>query len=250
MTPTRPLSEQTALVTGGAQRIGRGIVLALANAGANVVVHYNHSQNAAEATAEDARARGVQAWTFAADLADGDQARLLLPGVSQRTRCPLDLLVNNASIFPADTVLDCTPESLCENLQVNAYAPLQLMRAFHRQEREGAIVNLLDCRIHDYDREHAAYHLSKRTLFALTKQCALEFAPRVRVNAVSPGLILPPPGENDAYLERMKNTNPLCRYGRVEDVAAAVLFLLTSPFVTGETLRIDGGRHMKGNVYG
>lgn len=243
------LSGKTALITGAAKRIGRGIALALADAGANVVVHYNHSATDAKHAADEIRERGVKAWTLAADLGDGDQAGLLFASALRQAGA-IDILVNNASIFPAGTVLDFDPVELSQNVQVNAYAPLTLMRAFFAQEREGTIVNLLDSRMSDYDREHAAYHLSKRMLFSLTKMCALEFAPRVRVNAVAPGLILPPPGEDESYLERMKNTNPLCRYGSVGEIAKTVLFLLTSPFVTGETIRVDGGRHMKGNVYG
>ena len=135
-------------------------------------------------------------------------------------------------------------------MRINAWAPFVLGRALARERRGGCIVNLLDSRITDYDAEHAAYHLSKRMLATLTRMMALEFAPRVRVNAVAPGLILPPPGEDDGYLERLKRTNPLERHGEPADVAEAVLFLARSLFVTGQTIFVDGGRHMRGAVYG
>ena len=102
----------------------------------------------------------------------------------------------------------------------------------------------------DYDRAHAAYHLSKRMLFTLTRMMALEFAPQIRVNAVAPGLILPPPGQDASFLERMASTNPLGRHGDASDVADAVLFLTGAGFVTGQVIYVDGGRHMKGAVYG
>ena len=111
-------------------------------------------------------------------------------------------------------------------------------------------MNLLDSRITDYDREHAAYHLSKRMLFALTRMLALELAPRTIVNAVAPGLILPPEGKDEDYLRRMAHTVPLNRHGDAGDIEQAVLFLLRCEFVTGQVIFVDGGRHMEGRVYG
>ncbi|MFW6158915.1 MAG: SDR family oxidoreductase, partial [Planctomycetota bacterium] len=118
------------------------------------------------------------------------------------------------------------------------------------QGRDGAIVNFLDTRVVAYDREHVAYHLSKRMLFSLTRMMALEFAPAVRVNAVAPGLILPPPGRDRAYLERLKSSNPLNRVGTLGQVTEAVLFLLGNEFVTGQVVFVDGGQHMNGRTYG
>jgi hypothetical protein len=126
---------------------------------------------------------------------------------------------------------------------------LELCREFAKQVRGGAIVNFLDTRVLDYDREHMSYHLSKRALFTLTRAMALEFAPAIRVNAVAPGLVLPPAGKDQSYLDALVHTNPLQAHGSVEDVAAAVLFLVTSPFVTGQVIYVDGGRHMLGGVY-
>jgi len=95
-----------------------------------------------------------------------------------------------------------------------------------------------------------AYHLSKRMLFALTRMMALEFAPRIRVNAVAPGLIIPPPGQDESFLQRLASTNPLGRHGDPADVADAVLYLVGAGFVTGQVIYVDGGRHMRGAVYG
>ncbi len=246
---TRDRGARTALVTGGARRIGRALALALAAEGLNVVIHCRSSRAEAAQAAEECRAKGVRAWVVCADLARAPEAEALV-GRAIDAAGPLDALVNNASIFPKNTLADVTAEAFVENLQVNALAPFALARAFARQEREGSIVNMLDARILHYDALHAAYHVSKRALFTLTRMMALEFAPRVRVNAVAPGLIVPPPGEDESFLEKYASQNPLGRWGTTADVAAAALFLLRSPFVTGQVIFVDGGFHMKGSVYG
>lgn len=250
-------SGATALVTGAGRRLGRAIAVELAQAGADVVLHCNNSRSEAQALAAQLRACGCSAWVLAADLARPAQAARLLARAVAASGRRVDILVNNASIFPRDRITDCTVEALARNMQVNAFAPLQIARAFAGQfakpGRAGArpcIVNLLDSRITDYDSEHASYHLSKRALHALTKMMALEFAPRVRVNAVAPGLILPPPGRSEHYLRRLAHTNPLRRFGSSADIAGAVLFLVRSTFITGQVIYVDGGRHLRGSLYG
>lgn len=244
----RTLSGRTALVTGGARRLGRTIALALAERGATVVIHYRSSADEADATAEAVRAAGAEAWTLRADLGDATEAATVLAkGVDLAG--PVDILVNNASVFPESAFADVTAEDLAANVQLHAMAPLALARALAGQGIRGDIINMVDSRITDYDRRHVAYHLSKRMLADLTKLMAIELAPAIRVNAVAPGLILPPEGEDVSYLQRLASTNPLGAYGRPEDVARAVAFLLESPFVTGQVLFVDGGRHMRGRLY-
>ena len=244
----RTLAGRTALVTGGARRLGRAIALALAERGAGVVIHYRSSADEAEATAKAARAAGAEAWTLQADLGDAAEATTVLArGVELAG--PIDILVNNASMFPESTLGDFTVEDLAANVQLHAMAPLELARALAGQGIAGNIINMVDSRITDYDRLHVAYHLSKRMLADLTKLMAIEMAPGVRVNAVAPGLILPPEGEDASYLQRLASTNPLDAYGSPEDVTRAVAFLLESPFVTGQVIFVDGGRHMRGRLY-
>lgn len=244
-----PLMGKTALVTGAAKRLGRAIALALGSEGVKVVVHYGRSAAAAAQTADELRAAGVDAWTLQADLAQRETVASLFARAIELAG-PIDILINNASIFRPDRVLDCAPEDIDLNLQIHAMAPLLLSRAMAAQARAGHIVNLLDSRITDYDREHAAYHLSKRMLLTLTRMLAVELAPGIAVNAVAPGLILPPAGKDESYLREMAHTNPLHRYGGPADIVQAVLYLLTSGFVTGQVLFVDGGRHMRGNMYG
>ncbi len=243
------LSGKTALVTGAGQRIGRALALALARGGVHVVVHYHSSAAEAEDTAGAARALGVKAWTLPCDLADVKAVGALFDEAVALAG-PVDYLVNSASSFAPDRLDDMTPETLEAAVNLNALAPLVLGRCLAAQGRPGCIVNLLDARIADYDREHVSYHLSKRMLFTLTRMMSVEFAPLVRVNAVAPGLILPPAGKDESYLAQLASTNPLNRYGAPDDVTEAALFLLRSDFVTGQVLFVDGGRCLRGNMYG
>lgn len=242
------LAGKTALVTGAAKRLGRVMALALAERGARVVVHHNRSEAEAAALCDEIRRLGTSAWPLQVDLADvSSAARLFRDAVGLAGA--IDILVNNASLYERDTLWDATEESILLNLRVHALSPLALAREMAKQEREGHIINLLDTRVAVYDREHASYHISKRVLTTLTRMLSLELAPRIAVNAIAPGLILPPAGEDETYLRRLAHANPLNRWGEPKDVADAMLFLLGSRFVTGQILYIDGGYHMKGHMY-
>lgn len=242
------LAGRTALVTGAARRLGRAIAMALAQQGVHVVVHYNHSADEAASTCEEIRRLGVSAWHVQADLGDTAQAATLFERVVDKAG-PIDILINNASTFEKETIWETSAESLEANLRLHATAPLILARALAGQNRGGAIVNMLDTRLTVYDREHAAYHISKRVLLTLTRMLAIELAPAVAVNAVAPGLILPPAGQDESYLKKLAHCNPLNRYGAPGQVADAVLFLLRSRFITGQVIYVDGGYHMKGHMY-
>lgn len=242
------LNGRTALVTGAAKRLGKGIALALAQHGANVVVHYHRSDEEAAGVCDEVRRLGKSAWPLQADLMDSRQTQVMFQKALSHAG-PIDILVNNASIFNKDTIREVTDDSLWRNMRVHALAPLGLTREFAGQDRPGHIVNLLDTRVTVYDREHASYHISKRVLLTLTRMLALELAPDIAVNAIAPGLILPPAGEDESYLERLAHANPLHRFGGPGDVAEAVLFLLSSRFITGQVIYVDGGYHMKGHMY-
>ena len=252
------LSGRVALVTGGAKRIGRAVALDLAKEGADLVIHYNRSASEAEAVAAEARRLGVRSVAVGADLNGAEKAAALFDE-ALKVFGTIDLIVNSASIFEESTLADVTPDEIHRNIDVNALAPLELSRrlAAHRKERgpqagapPASVVNFLDTRILDYDRNHLAYHLSKRMLFSLTRITASELAPEVRVNAVAPGLILPPEGKDASYTENLKGSNPMRSVGTVDQICAAVRFLVTNEFVTGQVIYVDGGRHMRGSFYG
>ena len=243
------LKGKTALVTGAARRLGRAIALALADAGVNVVVHYHNSEAEAETLREELASRGVKAWRVEADFSSPAATNAFIPRIFDATGT-LDFLVNSASLFLPGTLLDVTAQELARDMQVNVWAPFLLSREFFRRARTGKIVNLLDSRIAGQDRSHASYLFSKRAFATLTEMMALEFAPDMAVNGVAPGLILPPQGKDQDYLNKLAKSVPLRRHGTASDVADAVLYLLGGDFVTGHVLFVDGGQHLMENCNG
>lgn len=239
---------KTALITGAAKRIGQAIARALAHEGVHLALHYRRSESEVNDLIRDIRGMGGVATRFQADFSDPSRASRLFKDACSEMGA-IDFLVNNASIFPEHNLWEFSVDDLHLNMNVNAMAPLILARRLAEQDREGAIVNLLDARVADYDRNHVAYHLSKRSLYSLTRMMAVEFAPKIRVNAVAPGLILAPEGKAADYLDRLKSTNLLQRCGTPEGVADAVVFLLRSRFITGQAIFVDGGRHVRGHMY-
>ena len=243
------------LITGAAHRIGRSLALSLAKDAGAVVIHYNGSGTDAEHLAEEIKQNDTKAFTIGADLSSPSQAGDLMSRVWE-TACPVDVLINNASIFEEGHLTDVTVDDLQRNMMINAFAPLLLSRSFaalnaqRKTTSTPVIINMLDARADDYDRVHAAYHLAKRTLLWLTKITALEFAPGIRVNGIAPGLILPPSGRDESYLEKLKSSNPLNNMGTLDQIAQAARFLIENEFVTGQVIYIDGGRHLKGNLRG
>jgi pteridine reductase len=236
---------KTALITGGAKRIGRETALALASAGANVVVHYRSSSAEAEALAAELVGLGVGAWTLQADLSDQRQVESLIAR-STELAGPIQILINNASAFPKADFETVTLDELMSSVAIDAWAPFALGRSFVTQPEAAHIVNMLDTRIvANYDWSHFAYNASKHMLGLFTTMMAVRFAPRVAVNAVAPGLILPPEGKPVSYIEGLKDSLPLKRIGDPAFVADAILFLVTSEFITGQVIFVDGGRHVR-----
>lgn len=239
---------KTALITGGAKRLGRETALALAEAGASVAIHYHSSKDPAEALCEELREKGVSAVPIQADLTEPSVVERLFQAAWEGLS-GLDFLVNNASIFPAGRLDEMDLQNLHSNLLVNAWAPFLLTRAFWRQikgtARRGSVVNLLDSRLVGGDRAHAPYHLSKATLREITTLTALEFAPELQVNGIAPGAVMPPEEFGAGYLEGLTADLPLQRRGYPTDIADATLFLLGASFVTGQVIFVDGGRHLR-----
>ena len=245
---TETFSGKRALITGGAKRLGRETALALARAGASLVIHYNSSEAPAQALCEELEALGATAVPLQANLDDPAAAEGLFREAWEALG-GIELLVNNASIFPSGRLGEMSWTDLQDNLRINAWAPFLLMREFWRKvagsTSSGSVVNLLDTRLVGGDLVHAAYHLSKATLGEITTLAALEFAPELRVNGVAPGAVLPPEEFGDAYLDGLTAELPLKKRGYPGDIAEATLYLLGASFVTGQLLFVDGGRHIR-----
>ena len=241
----RDLAGKKALVTGAARRIGRAIALALAREGADIVVHYSASEKAALDTCREITDMGRRAWPLKADFQGGAPAGY--EGLVEKAGTlagGLDILINSASIFPVNTMDSVKLEDFRESLEMNAWAPFVLARDFARLHGKGKIINLIDTRVTGYDWNHTAYIWSKHVLMSMTRMMAVQFAPSITVNGISPGLILPPPGKDEKYLLEMEKTVPLKKLGTAEEVAGVAVFLLKSEFITGEVVRVDGGRHL------
>jgi NAD(P)-dependent dehydrogenase (short-subunit alcohol dehydrogenase family) len=244
----RFLRGKTAIVTGGSRRLGRAIASGLAELGANILIHDHQSRRGeCEDLCRELEKQGVSSWPMAADFERPEEYSQLIER-ALKTAGRLDILINNASVFAGDTIGDSTFDSLVRHMQINAWAPFVLSREFARHAGKGGkIVNLLDTRVSGYDWKHVTYILSKYLLKFLTKMTALDFAPSITVNAVAPGLILPPSGKDESYLDELAREVPLRRHGSAQDVVNAVLFLLESEFITGQVIYVDGGRHIMEN---
>jgi pteridine reductase len=252
MPPTRrraplPLSGAVALVTGGSKRIGRATVLALADAGANVVIHANRSRTDAEALAQVLRRRGRRAAVVVGDLADPAQCEKVVPAaIAALGR--LDVLVNNAAVFASTPADAPDPAAFDEHMAVNGRAVYLLTGAAAKwmaRHGGGNVVNVACASASSAWPGYIPYSASKAATVAVTQGFAKAFAPRVRVNAVAPGPILRAIGSTAARNRAALAATLLRRWGSAEDIAQAIVYLATAPFVTGTVLPVDGGRHLR-----
>ncbi len=231
------------LVTGSARRIGRAIALDLARHGWDVGVHYRGSAADADATVRDAVAGGARAQGFAADLADEAACRALLPAV-RAAFGRVDAVVNNASLFEEDGVADFGHAAMERHWRANVAPAVLLARALHAAGG-GVVVNLLDQKLWNPNPDHFSYTLSKAALHAATTMLAQALAPTVRVVGVAPGVTLPSGDMTDAEFAASIATTPLARSSSADDIAGAVRYLLHAKAVTGTTLVVDGGQHLR-----
>jgi NAD(P)-dependent dehydrogenase (short-subunit alcohol dehydrogenase family) len=238
------LAGKTILVTGAARRVGRMLALACARAGADVVIHHGHSEQAALAVCNEIESLGRRAAILAADLVDPEQ----VAGLVERAAdfAPLDGLVNSAAIFEARSWDTTSARDWERHLATNLTAPFLLSQAFARQIQEGTegrIVNILDWRALRPGADHFPYTISKAALAALTKSLAVALAPKVIVNGLALGAVLPP-ADGAANPGILKNV-PSGRWAMETEIGQALVFLLAGPaYVTGEIIHVDGGRHL------
>ena len=243
----KKLRGQVAVVTGGAIRLGRAISLTLGSLGADVCVHFNRSDQAAREVTREIEAMGVRATCVKADLSSPVSASRVIVQWAYECFGRLDILINNAAIFEPGGTLDTSEELWDRNFSINLKAPFFLCQQFVRclgDKGTGQIINIADWCASRATRRPIAYALTKAALVAMTKHMAVELAPRVRVNAIAPGAILPPVGQDDSCLKKIARLIPLGRTGTIDDFTAALTYLLHADFVTGEVLYVTGGQHL------
>jgi NAD(P)-dependent dehydrogenase (short-subunit alcohol dehydrogenase family) len=241
------LAGTAALVTGGARRIGRTLCLALAQEGATVAVHYHTSEAAAAATVLELEAFGGKAYQVPGDLSQPAVPAEVVAQAAAVAGRPLDILVNNASVFAPGSAVSTTVQEWDLNQAVNLRAPFLLAQAFAGQLPdgvEGNIINLNDFRALKPGPDHFAYTISKVGLNGLTRSLAQALAPRIRVNELALGAVLAPEGASGEYERTLKEQIPVGRFTSLDEVSHAMLFLLGNKGVTGETIHLDGGRHL------
>jgi NAD(P)-dependent dehydrogenase (short-subunit alcohol dehydrogenase family) len=240
------LAGKTALITGGAVRVGAALSRGLAAAGARVVIHYHASDAEAQALAGEIGSSGGESVAIRADLSVHAEVERLA-AQAEGAFGGVDVLINNASIFP-EAALAEVDEALWERtLAVNLKAPFfltQRLGAAMKARGGGVIVNLGDLAGIQAWKGYAAHSVSKAALLHLTRVSARALAPEVRVNAIAPGTVLPPEDFPAAEVEALARRAPLARNGSPDDVVAAALYLIGADFVTGETLVLDGGRSL------
>lgn len=251
------------LVTGAGARLGAAMARRFAGEGHDIALHYNTSDDGARAVAADVEAAGRRAVPLQADLSSPDacadlvaRARDALPG--------LNGLVNSASVFERDTLATMTPDFLRRQMRVNAEAPLYLTQALWRSaenatpsppgmtggndaedagHEDGWVLNMIDSKVRQLTPEFFSYTLSKLALEDATRMLAMACAPRLRVNAIAPGLILRSGAQTDAQFEALHDRNPLQRGPTVEDICDMAVMLAGARGTTGQVVTVDGGRH-------
>ncbi len=239
-----------ALVTGSKNRLGEIIALKLAENGSDIIVHSRSQPDNNEMdVVNKIQNMGRHAVLTHHDLEVCDGTTHWFTDLSQQ-HSGIDILVNSACDYPQDTYDEVNFTSLTRAMAAQVLSPLAMMRAMKQSGRPGTVVNILDTRYADRDPSHASYHLAKRALHAVTCDLAVEYAPDITVNAVAPGIILQHGEKDESWMERMAASNPLNTCGNPHDVAEAVLYLVQASFVTGQVIFVDGGRHLKANIYG
>jgi pteridine reductase len=240
------LEGRVALVTGAGTRVGRVIALALGRAGMKVGVHYAGSQKGARETAEQIIAAGSDARTLPGDLTDPATGPRLVEHTA-KVFGSFDVLVNSAAVMLRTPIGEVLVEDWDAMFALNLRAPFFLCQSAARVmgDRGGCIVNIADLAAFESWRNYIPHSISKAGIVQMTRGLAHALAPKIRVNAIAPGAVLLPEGWSQAQTDKLVSTTPLGRIGKPEDVAQAVLYLLSADYVTGETIIVDGGRHVR-----
>lgn len=239
---TQRLHQRVIAVTGGAHRLGAEIVRVAANTGMRVAFSYHHSLPAAHALCAELQAQGHAVWAWHGDLSQPGMPAAFVDAVVAHYGT-LDVLVNNAGIWRATPVADVAESDWDALFDLNVKATFHTIQ--HAipvlRTQQGSVVNICDAGVYRPWRNYTPYLASKGALVTMTTALARELAPHIRVNGVAPGLVLPAADWDDARIQQVVNAIPLKRVGRATDIAEAVLYLASAPYITGCMLPVDGG---------
>jgi len=250
------MQKGNALVTGAARRLGREFALCLAREGYNVAVHYASSGDAAQDVVDEIRSLGRKAIALDADLLDENATLELLPRAQQALGGPINLLVNNASIFEYDNIDTATRTSWDRHMESNLRAPFVLTQALAaiaadpipdqngEPVAQSQVVNIVDQRVMKLTPEFMSYTIAKMGLWAFTQTAARALAPRIRVNAIGPGPTMKGHHQSEQHFAKQRAATVLGRGSNPEDMSHALRYLINAPAVTGQLLCVDGGQHL------
>lgn len=243
MPQSEKMSKGTALVTGGAIRLGKVFTMALAGMGYRLAIHYNESSEQAELLKGELEALGVENEIFQFDFNQTDDVSELV--IDAKARFPdINVLVNSASVYEQANMMNTSQAMLEKQFKVNFVAPYCLIKAFAQQCKSGNVINIIDNKIAFNQYQYSAYLLSKKTLTELTKLAALELAPDIRVNGLAPGVVLPANDRTADYIDWRVQGIPLKRQGKAENISGALQYILQNDFVCGQILMVDGGESL------
>lgn len=246
----------TALITGGAKRLGRAMALHLAARGVDVVIHYSSSQSEAEDVAIGARAMGVKASVVHADLLDWEDTKSLIERACEVAGAPLDILINNASIFEYDNLETASLESWDRHVNSNLRAPVFLTQSFAEQAPKAGtdengepvaranVVNMVDMRVRKLTPDFATYTLAKAGLWAFTQTAAQFLAPHVRVNAIGPGPTMQGTRQSAEHFAKQRASTILKRGSNAAEICRTLDYILDVDGMTGQLICLDGGQHL------
>ncbi len=238
------LNGKNILITGGAVRLGRHLAIELARAGANILLHYGNSSRQAEQTASEIKKLGRDVWLLQADLSNMDEVDSLMD--KARSLAAVNMVIQNAAIFEPVDFINTNRENWQRHMEINLNAPFFISQAFYSHlapDKKGRIVTMLDWRSLRPGVEYFPYSISKAALASLTRSMARAMAPRVTVNGIALGAILPP--ADGAPVDNIIKPVPMNRWAELDELTQTVVFLLDGPeYITGEIIHLDGGRHL------
>lgn len=236
---------KTALITGCAKRMGLEMAKFLASKGYNIAMHCNNSVHLATTEANAIEKKyGVRCEVFSCDLAKIENIETLFEKIILSFK-KIDILINNASFFEKSSIMEISKEKIMENFAVHYFSPLLLAKAFALQKNleDGIIINMLDKNITRNQTSYFAYLHSKKSLFELTKYLAVELAPKIRTNAISPGFIIEEDGivADEKYINQKLQSIPMQKKGNTENIISALEFILNNDYINGQNIFVDGG---------